>query len=102
MRDQTSRIDHASRITFTDHFSRVTLMLLRFIIYTILAYLVLRLVRKLLGPSQRNTRASRRSARSAQMIRCESCGMFITQSSALMVGGREFCSKSCAQRASSV
>jgi len=76
-------------------------MLLRFIIYTILAYLVLRFVRKLLSPSKPATRATG-GPRSAQMIRCENCGMFITQASALLVAGREFCSKACAQQGSRV
>ena len=78
-------------------------MWLRFILYSILAYLVLRFVRRLLTPAPgRGKRAASGGARSAQMIRCESCGMFITQKSALLVGGREFCSKACAQKASRV
>ena len=74
-------------------------MFLRFIIYSVLTYLVIRFVRRLLssGP-RRQSRVRPREAGSAQMIRCESCGMFITQSSALLVGGREFCSKPCAQK----
>jgi len=72
-------------------------MFLRFILYCILAYLALRLVRRLLTPTAGSSRTATREARPAQMIRCENCGMFITQTSALLVGGREFCSKSCAQ-----
>lgn len=83
---------------FTDHES--VSMLLRFILYSILAYLVLRFVRRLLAPARaRGSRAPTDGARSAQMIRCESCGMFITQTSALLIGGREFCSKGCAKKA---
>ncbi len=78
-------------------------MFFRFLIYSVLAYLALRFVRRLLSPtSARRSRTIRREAGPAQMIRCESCGMFITQTSALLIRGREFCSKSCAQKVTRV
>ena len=74
-------------------------MLFRFIFYLVIAYTALRIVRWLIKPT---TRGARRMAagrpRPSQMIRCATCGMFITQTSALALGGREFCSKSCAER----
>jgi len=74
-------------------------MFFRFLIYSLLAYLAIRFVRRLLAPaSGGGSRAATRRAGPAQMIRCENCGMFITQTSALLIGGREYCSKSCAQK----
>lgn len=78
-------------------------MLVRFLIYSLLAYLAFRFVSKLLAPaSHRSSKAAPRESGPAQMIRCENCGMFITQTSALLVGGHEFCSKSCAQKVNRV
>lgn len=78
-------------------------MFFRFIVYCVLAYLALRFVRRLLSPrSGAGSRAAKREAMPAQMIRCENCGMFITQTSSLLVAGREFCSKSCAQKVNRV
>ncbi len=71
-------------------------MLFRLVFYCVLAYLAWRFVRWLLAPS----RASRDRAarRTAAMVRCETCGMFITQNSALVVGGRDFCSRQCLEQ----
>jgi len=78
-------------------------MWLRFIIYSILAYLILRFVRKLLAPAPgARARRSPNETRSARMVRCENCGTFVTQSSALLVAGREFCSRDCARTVKSV
>src|SRR5687768_11172153 len=95
--------NHASRIT--NHESRITnpptTMFFRFIIYCLLAYIVLRFVRRLLSPV-RPPRVASRNGGAAQLIRCQNCGMFVTQTSALLVGGREFCSRSCAQKTNKV
>ena len=74
-------------------------MFLRFIFYTILAYIILRFVTWLISaPSNRKSGGRTKAGpRAAQMVRCGSCGMFITQNSALVVGGRGFCSRACAQ-----
>lgn len=83
-------------------YSRV-MVLLKLLIYCLLAYLAIRFVRKLLaGAPGGASRATPRDPRPAQMIRCENCGMFITQTSALLIGGRGFCSKSCAQKVNRV
>lgn len=75
-------------------------MLFKFIFYSVIAYLVLRVVRWFLTPSAPSSarKASARRARSARMVRCSACGMFITESSALMVGGSDFCSRACYER----
>ena len=74
-------------------------MLFRFIFYLVIAYTALRIVRWLINPTPRAARRmAARRPRPSQMIRCAACGMFITQTSALALGGREFCSKSCAER----
>jgi hypothetical protein len=74
-------------------------MFYRFIIYCILAYVAFRFVRRLMSPrSRQRSSAGTRRATSAQMIRCENCGMFITESSAILVNGRDFCSSACAHR----
>ena len=79
------------------------IMFFRFIFYCILAYLAIRFVRRLLSPPvPGSSRATPREPTPSHMIRCENCGMFITQTSALLVGGREFCSSSCAQKVNSV
>jgi len=74
-------------------------MFFRFIIYCVLAYIALRLVRRLISPkAPRRSASGARKVRSAQMIRCETCGMFITERSAIMAGGRDFCSRACAEK----
>jgi hypothetical protein len=74
-------------------------MLFRFILFLVLAYTVLRAIRWLIGPSSSTgRRVAARDPRPAHMIRCARCGMFVTQKSALALGGREFCSKSCAEQ----
>jgi hypothetical protein len=79
------------------------IMFFKFIVYCILAYLAIRFVRKLLSPPVRgSSRATPREPTPSHMIRCENCGMFITQTSALLVGGREFCSSACAHKVKSV
>ena len=76
-------------------------MFFRFIFYCILAYAAIRFVRWIMKPS--SARASQRKRpNAAQMIRCESCGMFITQRSALLIGGRDYCSRSCAEKVNRV
>lgn len=74
-------------------------MLLRFIVFLVIAYTVLRVVRWLINPSQAGARrVASRGPRSAHMIRCPTCGVFVTQKSALSLGGREYCSKNCAEQ----
>lgn len=72
-------------------------MLFRFILFLVLAYAVLRVVRWLIKPSS-SARVASRGPGPSHMIRCATCGMFVTQKSALALGGREFCSKSCAEQ----
>ena len=84
-------------------------MFLKFVFYCIAAYLAFRLARSFLrylaapvspragasNPGRRRTNAG--VSKSAQMIRCETCGMFITQNSAILAGGQRFCSEECAE-----
>lgn len=71
--------------------------MLKFIFYCIVAYVVLRVLRWILTPLPRS-RSNARRASAAKMVRCESCGMYVTQSSALSIGEMEFCSKTCARQ----
>jgi hypothetical protein len=71
-------------------------MLLRFIFYCLVAYAGFRFLRWLVKPAP--ARSNLRSPRSSRMVRCESCGLFVTEGSAMVVRGRDFCSKACAQR----
>lgn len=73
-------------------------MIVRFILYTIIAYIALRCVRWLLTPARPRPKTPARVRRSSDMVRCEACGMFITKSSALVGGNREFCSKLCLEQ----
>lgn len=81
---------------------------LKLIIYLLAAYLVVRLIRTFLGQLVRSAlgietgrkgrqRPHVRSTTSSQMVRCEACGMFITKGSAILSGGREFCSTGCSR-----
>jgi len=72
-------------------------MLLRLILYTFVFYISWRFVRRLLLPA-RPRATETRARRPASMVRCEACGMFITKSSALLAGGREFCSPACVEQ----
>jgi len=73
-------------------------MLFRFIFYCMLAYMAWRFVRWLVAPSPGRSNRDRSARRNAAMVRCQTCGMFITESSALIVGGRDFCSRQCLER----
>jgi hypothetical protein len=73
-------------------------MFLRFIFYSILAYLAMRFIRWLIAPSSGRAGQAVRGRRAAPMVRCETCGMFITESSALAAGGRDFCSRNCLEQ----
>jgi hypothetical protein len=73
-------------------------MFLRFIFYSILAYLAMRFLRWLIAPSSARSAKTARGRRIAPMVRCETCGMFITENSALVAGGRDFCSRNCLEQ----
>ena len=83
--------------------------MIRFIIYGILAYLLLRFVRRFLralpayvspeidrGANNRKTNPAHDHAY-ASTVRCEVCGTYVAQHKALSVGERRYCSKSCAE-----
>ena len=74
-------------------------MLFRFIFYTILAYIVIRVVRRFLGVPQVTSRQRQNvvSDRTSRMVRCESCGTFVAETRALVRGNKDFCSKACAE-----
>ena len=83
-------------------------MFLKFVVYCIAAYLVLRLFRGFLrylaapaSPRGVTAQGARRRGgaavdKSAQMVRCQACGMFVTQGSAIVDDGKCFCSSDCA------
>jgi|ERR1051325_10278508 hypothetical protein len=84
------------------------LMLLRFILFSVIAYFLIRFFRGLMsGMTGTNSpadagrgkapRQTPRAASSALMIRCAACGTFITESSAVLAGSRVYCSNSCAK-----
>ncbi|HWP42117.1 MAG TPA: PP0621 family protein [Blastocatellia bacterium] len=80
-------------------------MVFRFILYTLIAYLALTLLRRLVTaaapsarPPKKNARARDSRQRSARLVRCARCGMFVAESSALLVKGAEFCSRACAEK----
>lgn len=82
------------------------LMVLRFILFSIIAYFLIRFVRGMksgLANSQANAgqkKAPERkpdTASSALMIRCAACGTYITERSAVLSGSHVFCSNSCAK-----
>ena len=82
------------------------LMLLKFILFSVIAYFLIRFVRGLISgvngspanagqgkPPRREPTANS----SALMIRCAACGTFITETSAVLSGSSIFCSNSCAK-----
>jgi hypothetical protein len=92
-------------------------LVFKFVTYVIIAYLALWYLRRLLGFFSIESRPVSRSGRSGSgrpgpgrsgaviprekssvMVRCESCGTFLTQGSALMIGGKHFCSSSCVEQ----
>jgi hypothetical protein len=80
-------------------------MLLRFLLYSLIAYLVIGFIKKLVrGMNDRQNPANGQRSRpgksaSALMVRCAGCGTFIAESRAIIVGTSEFCSNACARRA---
>lgn len=83
-------------------------MLLRFVLYSIIAWLVIGFIKKLLrGVQQKPAAAGRQAAppprpvaTAALMVRCAACGTFIAESRAIIISGDGFCSQSCASGAS--
>jgi hypothetical protein len=73
-------------------------MLFRFIFYCMLAYLAWRFIRWLIAPASARSGRAGRVRRAAPMVRCQTCGMFVTESSALIAGGRDFCSPHCLEQ----
>jgi formylmethanofuran dehydrogenase subunit E len=72
-------------------------MLLRLILYALIAYLAIRLVKKLFKPSP-----APRQVRSSQMVRCEVCGTFVAEARAQHVNAHAFCSQACARTGAKV
>jgi hypothetical protein len=70
--------------------------LLRFILYSLVAYFVLKFVLRLSKPKRP---ASRDILSSGRMIRCEACGTFVAERGALLLGGQGFCSTACVEKA---
>jgi len=69
-------------------------MLLKFIFYTIVAYLAIRVIRRFLGvrPIASRQRLHVAGDRASRMVRCESCGTFVAETRALVKGNKDFCS----------
>jgi|SRR5687768_16199279 hypothetical protein len=87
---------------------RLGSMLLKFILYSVIAYLVIRLVRSFISGAKgaklpasagarQTTRREPRKKVASTMIRCASCGTFITENSALQSGSDIYCSNPCAK-----
>jgi hypothetical protein len=83
---------------------RIGSMFLRFILYSVIAYFVIRFIKSFISGASRvkpvsgpDARQGVRKTVAATMIRCESCGTFITENSALHSGNQLFCSNSCAK-----
>jgi hypothetical protein len=83
---------------------RLGLMFLKFLLYSVIAYFVIRFVRSFISGAKSTKTASGqtvgqkpRKTVAATMIRCDSCGTFITENSAMHTGSRFFCSNSCAK-----
>ena len=74
-------------------------MLFKFIFYSIVAYLLVRAIRRFLGvrPIGSRQRMHVEGNRTSRMVRCESCGTFVAETRALLVGNKDFCSKACAE-----
>lgn len=83
-------------------------MLLKFILYSVIAYLVIRLVRNFIGgakgaklhaatDARQTSRREPRKKVAATMIRCAACGTFVTENSALPSGSTIYCSNACAK-----
>ena len=80
--------------------------LVKLILYFIIAYMLLRFARRMLSGFGSPATSGREAGRprpapseprisSSQTVRCDNCGVFVTEKSALLVGDKGFCSKSC-------
>jgi hypothetical protein len=80
---------------------RTGLKLLRFILLTVIAYFVIRLIKSFFSGAKSGKSvvgqvgAPKRVAET--MIRCAACSTYITESSAMRAGNQLFCSNSCAK-----
>lgn len=81
--------------------------LFKLLLYFLIAYVALTLVRRLFDPAgRRANNATRRNRhvresdrmKSTRMVRCESCGTFIAERRALLLGERGFCSPACMEK----
>ena len=83
--------------------------MIRFIIYSIIAYLLLRFIRRVfralpVSVAQNIDREANNQKKNpigsndyAPTVKCEVCGMYVAQNTALLTGERRYCSKSCAE-----
>lgn len=80
--------------------------LIKLILYFIIAYMVVRFARRMIGgftssaPSRPDAGRPRPApseprVSSSQTVRCDNCGVFVTEKSALLIGDKGFCSKAC-------
>ena len=71
--------------------------LIRIIFYSIIAYFVIGFIRKFVGGRSPDSRRRLHVAgnKTSRMVRCESCGTFVAETRALVVGNKDFCSPAC-------
>ena len=70
----------------------------KFIVYCLIAYLVMRFVGRLLDREligHRRGRGEPRSIKTAAMVKCETCGTYVPESRAILFASKGFCSTAC-------
>jgi hypothetical protein len=70
----------------------------KFIVYCLIAYIVVRFVGRLLDRELRGHRRGRgepRSFKTSATAKCETCGTYVPESRAITFGGKSFCSPNC-------
>ncbi len=72
--------------------------LIRLLTYFVVGYLFWKFLKWLVAPAKKRGDSSggNPGGKAMLLIKCNACGMFITESRALMVRGRAYCSTACA------
>ena len=69
----------------------------KFIVYCLIAYMIVRFVGRLLDrelSGYRRGKGERRTIKTT-MVKCQTCGTYVPENRAITFGGKDFCSANC-------
>lgn len=71
---------------------------LKFVLYSLIAYVAFRFFVSLAKPAPVRRTSPREPRSAGRTIRCNACGVFVPEKNALILGGSAFCSTACVEK----